>query len=77
MSEMTGDKVATKLLKIRPTLPIILCTGFNEDKLEEIAFSIGIKKFLMKPIDILTIKNSVSVFLNEPKIFNAKELDYC
>ena len=29
MPDMTGDILAKKLMKIRPNIPIILCTGFS------------------------------------------------
>jgi PAS domain S-box-containing protein len=50
MPNMSGDKLASELLKIRPNIPILLCTGFSENIPEEKAKSMGIKRFLMKPI---------------------------
>ena len=38
------------MIKIRPDIPILLCTGFSEYLPEEKAVSIGIKEILMKPI---------------------------
>jgi CheY-like chemotaxis protein len=50
MPHMTGKELATEILKINPALPIILCTGFSETISEEIAKSIGIRAFILKPI---------------------------
>ena len=50
MPNMPGDRLAAELTKIRPDIPILLCTGFSEIMSEEKAASIGIKGFLMKPI---------------------------
>ena len=50
MPQMTGDELAQKLLDIKPDIPVILCTGFNEDITEEKALSMGIQKFVMKPV---------------------------
>ena len=50
MPQMTGEKLAMELLRIRPDIPIILCTGYGEPYLEERIKSIGIKTFVMKPI---------------------------
>lgn len=50
MPNMTGDQLAQELLRIRPDIPIMLCTGYGESILEERAKSIGIKAFIMKPI---------------------------
>ena len=56
MPHMTGDKLAQKLLDIKPDIPVILCTGFNEDITEEKALAMGIQKFVMKPV----IKNDLA-----------------
>jgi len=50
MPKMTGDRLATELLGIRPGIPIILCTGFSERITGEKAKEIGIRKFVMKPL---------------------------
>ena len=51
MPNITGKQLAKELMSIRPDIPIILCTGFNDDIDAERAKSIGIKEFIMKPID--------------------------
>jgi len=61
MPKMTGDELARELLKIRPDMPIILCTGFNEKIDEEKAKEVGIREFVMKPTVMremaMTIRN--------------------
>ncbi len=47
---MTGDQLATELIKIRLDIPIILCTGFSSMIDEERAQKIGIQAFLLKPV---------------------------
>jgi len=49
MPELTGDKLSEKLMKIRPNIPIILCTGHSDDITEDDAKKLGIKAFVMKP----------------------------
>jgi two-component system, cell cycle sensor histidine kinase and response regulator CckA len=49
MPRMTGAELAKELLQIRPEIPIILCTGFSEIIDQEIARSLGIREFVMKP----------------------------
>jgi PAS domain S-box-containing protein len=49
MPNLTGDRLAKELMKIRPDIPIILYTGFNESITEEKATGIGIREFSMKP----------------------------
>ncbi|MCK5100892.1 MAG: response regulator, partial [Desulfobacteraceae bacterium] len=51
MPKMTGDTLATKTLKIREDLPIILCTGYSENFTIDQALKLGIKRYIQKPID--------------------------
>ena len=50
MPHMTGDALAQKLREIRPGLPVILCTGYSEMITEEKAVTMGIRKFVLKPV---------------------------
>lgn len=50
MPNMTGDKLAAAMLKIRPDLPVIICTGYSRKISEEIAIQMGIKGFALKPL---------------------------
>ncbi len=49
MPHLTGLELARKLLDIRPDLPVILCSGFRDNKLTEEATGQGIKRVLTKP----------------------------
>ena len=42
MPNMPGDKLSGELIKIRPDIPILLCTGFSKTMSEEKAASLGI-----------------------------------
>jgi PAS domain S-box-containing protein len=50
MPNLTGDKLATEIMAIRPAMPIILCTGFSSAIDEEKSRKIGIRAFIHKPI---------------------------
>jgi len=50
MPDITGSDLAQQILKIRPGMPIILCTGFSNLISQEKASSLGIKGFAMKPL---------------------------
>jgi len=52
MPKITGDKLATEIMTIRPDMPVILCTGFSELINKEDALNIGIRRFITKPIII-------------------------
>ena len=67
MPNMTGDKLAGELIKIRPEIPIILCTGFSETMSEEKAAYLGIKGFLLKPIVTKDLSQKIREVLDEIK----------
>jgi CheY-like chemotaxis protein len=50
MHSMTGMRLAKELLKIRPDILIIICTGHSDGVSPEKAREVGIKEFLIKPI---------------------------
>ncbi len=50
MPNMTGEILARELLRIRPDIPIILCTGYSELITGEKARAVGIRELVMKPI---------------------------
>ena len=65
MPNMTGDKLTQRLLEIRSDIPIILCTGFSERINEENAAEAGIKAFVMKPIVMHEIANTIRKVLDD------------
>lgn len=50
MPEMTGMRLAEKMLTVRSDLPVILTTGYSEMVSAEKAKEHGIRDFLMKPV---------------------------
>jgi PAS domain S-box-containing protein len=50
MPHVTGEALAIELRRIRPDVPIILCTGFSYSMTAERAQELGIAAFLMKPL---------------------------
>jgi len=59
MPNMPGDKLSMELTKIRPDIPVLLCTGFSQTMSEEKAASLGIKGFLLKPIVMMDLAQKV------------------
>ncbi len=51
MPGLTGLELAQYLLKVRPDLPIVMCTGFSDKLDEKSALEAGFKSYLAKPID--------------------------
>ena len=59
MPNMTGDILATELMKIRPDIPVIICTGYSERIDDERARELGIKGLIMKPFTIRNLSKTV------------------
>ena len=50
MPSMTGDRLAGKVIEIRPDIPVILCTGYNKNISNASIAEIGVRAFVSKPI---------------------------
>jgi CheY-like chemotaxis protein/anti-sigma regulatory factor (Ser/Thr protein kinase) len=59
MPKMTGFELAEELMKIRPDLPVILCTGFSETMPREKAMAAGIRRYLEKPVSLKDLAAAV------------------
>ncbi len=68
MPDLSGDKFSPELIKISPTIPILLCTGFSESMTEEKAALLGIRGFLLKPILMSDLSQKIREVLNENEI---------
>ncbi|MCF8056149.1 MAG: PAS domain S-box protein [Desulfocapsa sp.] len=65
MPHITGQQLAENILSINPDMPIILCTGFSELITKEKAASIGIRKFLTKPLVKMDLAKNVREALDK------------
>jgi CheY-like chemotaxis protein len=65
MPHLTGLELARKLLKIRPQLPIILCTGYSERVSDQQAEATGIRAFLMKPLQLQELAQKIRQVLDQ------------
>jgi len=65
MPQMTGDQLVKEILKIRPDVPTILYTGFNEKINEEKAKEIGFRQYIEKPFKISELAKIVRQVLDE------------
>ena len=50
MPNMTGDDLAIEMIRIKPEIPIILCTGYSARINPQQAAAIGIRAFVSKPV---------------------------
>ncbi len=65
MPGLTGLELARELLRHRPDLPILLCTGYSNEVDEKVALDAGIRRFLRKPLDMTGFANHVGNLLRE------------
>jgi len=59
MPNLTGDKLAKKIIGIRDDIPVVLCTGYSEKFTRQNASEMGIQTFLMKPLVMRDLANTV------------------
>jgi len=67
MPKMTGDKLANQVLKERPDMPIILCTGFSENIDGKTARGIGVAEYIEKPIELIDFAFKIRKVLDSHK----------
>jgi CheY-like chemotaxis protein len=64
MPELTGLSLTRQLLRLRPELPIILCTGYSETIDPEGVKAAGAREYLMKPLTKRELAVAVRRILN-------------
>jgi len=67
MPNMTGIQLAEKILSLCPEIPIVMCSGFGEQKNIEKAKASGIREYLMKPIIKSELAKTIRRVLYERK----------
>ncbi len=65
MPKMNGIEAAQTLLKINPSIPIILTTGYAGDVIEGKARQVGIDHIVMKPYGPHQIGRAIRRILSE------------
>jgi CheY-like chemotaxis protein len=65
MPELTGLELVEQLIRIRPDIPVILCTGYTEMISEDSAGSLGIGAYVMKPVRISDISVKIRKLLEK------------
>jgi PAS domain S-box-containing protein len=65
MPRLSGVELARALTKIRPGIPVILCTGFSEKVNGETVGRYGIRAFVMKPFTMQEISKHIRAALKK------------
>jgi PAS domain S-box-containing protein len=68
MPYLTGDQLVLELKKIRPDIPVILCTGFSNTLDEIKAKALGIDAFLMKPVLRKELVETIRTVLDKMRV---------
>ena len=64
MPEMSGAELSAEILKIRPDMPIILCTGYSSKISAEESRIMGISEFMSKPVNRENLVDTVRKVLD-------------
>ncbi|SDT95979.1 PAS domain-containing hybrid sensor histidine kinase/response regulator [Desulfobacula phenolica] len=64
MPILSGDRLASELIKIRPDIPILICTGFSETITQKNVEELGGKGFLMKPVGMKDLAQAIRNILD-------------
>ncbi len=59
MPDLYGDELAEEVLRIRPEIPVLLCTGFTDSLTDLEAKAKGIREFLMKPFSLEVLAETI------------------
>jgi len=79
MPHLTGEALARKVLRIRPDLPVILCSGSAPDSIDlnpERARAAGIRAILQKPVDKHELYKKVRHLLNDSRRLRGEHAEY-
>ena len=64
MPRLTGKHLASRMMEIRPDLPVILSTGFSDVVDREDAAAAGIREFIMKPFKFNDLSSRIRKVLD-------------
>nr|WP_319492631.1 ATP-binding protein [uncultured Desulfobacter sp.] len=65
MPKMPGDQLIAEILIIKPDMPTIICTGYSSRISETEAAKMGVKAFLMKPLNKTELAKKVRQVLDD------------
>jgi PAS domain S-box-containing protein len=65
MPNLSGDELVKRAMKLRPDIPVIVCTGYSDRMSPGKARQMGIKGLLLKPVEMAELAESVRKVLDE------------
>ncbi|HEY3489726.1 MAG TPA: cache domain-containing protein [Candidatus Deferrimicrobiaceae bacterium] len=70
MPGMTGDRLVREIRRIRPEIPVILCSGYTERMTEERAIEMRINAFIAKPVPFASLAAAIRTALDGGRTMN-------
>lgn len=67
MPHLTGIDLAKEVVRLRPQIPVILCSGFSDLITPENAREMGITAMLAKPVTFAELAKTVRQILDDKK----------
>jgi DNA-binding NtrC family response regulator len=64
---MTGESLAVAIRRIRPNVPVILCTGYSHVISSERAKALGFDAFCLKPLLTQDLSETIRRVLGDQK----------
>jgi DNA-binding NtrC family response regulator len=58
-------KLTRQILKLKPGIPVKICSGFSEMMNKKKAKAMGIRKFVMKPLEMRELAETIRRILDE------------
>ena len=65
MPGLSGAELARRVLARRPTLPVIVVTGYSDDFDEASAMALGVRRYMLKPVGPQELLKAVTACLAE------------
>ena len=65
MPQMTGNDLALEMRRIRPEIPVIVCTGSSDKNIEDDAMEKGVGAIVLKPLGIQEFSKTIRKVLNK------------
>lgn len=63
MPDLTGVELCSEIKKVRPDLPVILCTGYSEKVTTELLDRVGINRYCVKPVSMKEFAEAVGTVI--------------
>ncbi len=67
MPFMTGENLGKEVMRIRPAIPVILCTGYADSITSEKAKEMGFRGFILKPFTVREGANLIHQVLHDKR----------